>query len=291
MKPAPFTYHAPDSLDEALALRAQHAGDGAALAGGQSLVPILSLRLASPTVLIDVGRLGELATIVREGDELHVGASTRQRTAENSPDVAASCGLLAEALPWIGHPSTRNRGTVGGSLAHADPAGELPAVALALDARLTLRSERGERVVAAGEFFHGFMSTAIEPDELLVRLTLPADAPRSGASFLEVARRHGDFALVAVAAVVCLGEGDAIAAARIAVAGVDGTPVRASEAEALLRGGTAGAALFAEAAARAAQGLEPHGDLHASAAYRRHVAGILVARALQKATDRAREEP
>ncbi len=286
MKPAPFAYHAPASLEEAIALRAQHGAEGVALAGGQSLVPILSLRLAQPSVLIDVGRLPELATITREPERLHVGATTRQRVAERAPDVAC-CRLLADALPLIGHPSTRNRGTMGGSLAHADPAAELPTVALALDAELSLLSERGARVVRAADFFHGFMSTAIEPDELLVRISLPVDQPGIGVSFLEVARRHGDFALVAVATVLGLGDRGQIASARIVVAGVDATPIRLREAEGLLAGGDAAAALFAEAAACAARELQPHGDLHASAAYRRHVAGVLVARGLHEAAARA----
>jgi carbon-monoxide dehydrogenase medium subunit len=289
VKPAPFAYHAPGSLEEALALRTRHAGEGVALAGGQSLVPILNLRLAAPSVLIDLRRIPELATIAVEGGRLRVGAMTRQRTAERAPEVGASSTLLAEALPWLGHPSTRNRGTIGGSLAHADPAAELPTVALALDAQLELRSERGARVVAAADFFHGFMSTAIEPDELLVGISFPVDAPRTGASFVEVARRHGDFALVAAAAVVRLGEDGGIAAARVVIAGVDGTPVRARAAEELLEGSRPSVELFADASARASDELDPHGDLHASAAYRRHVAGVLVARVLRTAAGRAQE--
>jgi carbon-monoxide dehydrogenase medium subunit len=289
VKPAAFAYHAPDTLEEALALRAAHAGEGVALAGGQSLVPILNLRLAAPSVLIDLRRIRELAAVTVERGRLRLGAMTRQRDAERSTEVGAASSLLAQALPWVGHPSTRNRGTVGGSLAHADPAAELPTVALALDAELELHSARGGRVVAAEDFFHGFMSTAIEPDELLVAISLPVDGPRTGTSFVEVARRHGDFALVAAAAVVRLRDDEGIAAARVVIAGVDGTPVRAHAAEQQLEGARPHPGLFAEAAARAAADLEPHDDLHASAAYRRHVAGVLVARVLRTAAERARE--
>jgi carbon-monoxide dehydrogenase medium subunit len=287
VKPPPFDYHAPESLEEALALRARTAGEGTVLAGGQSLLPILNLRLAAPAALVDIGGVAELRGIAADGDVLRVGAGTRQRAAERSEDVGAGCRLLHAALPWIGHRAIRNRGTIGGSIAHADPAAELPAVALALDAELVLASEQRRRTVAARDFFHGFMQTAIEPDELLVEVRFPADPPRSGAAFLEVARRHGDFALAGVAARVQLGPGGTVAEARLALAGVDGVPVRALEAERLVRGEEPGEELAAEAGERAAAALEPPSDLHAPASYRRRLAAVLVRRALAAAAESA----
>ena len=289
MKPSPFEYHRAASLDDALAWRARVADEGVVLAGGQSLLPILNLRLAAPAHVLDVGRLAELSAITVHGEHVRLGACVRQRLAERSGEIASACPLLAEALPWIGHPSTRNRGTVGGSLAHADPAAELPAVAVALDAHLVLDGPLGERRLPADDFFRGFMSTALEPDELLVAVEVDATAARTGTAFAEVARRHGDFALVAVAAVVGLDESGSIAHARLVLAGVDATPVRATAAEAALTGAAPSAAAFADAASIATAELEPHGDLHASSAYRRHVAGVLVVRALERAVGRATE--
>jgi carbon-monoxide dehydrogenase medium subunit len=287
VKPAPFEYHAPETLEEALALRALTAGDSAVLAGGQSLIPILSLRLAAPSALVDIGNLSELSGIAVAGRQLSIGAATRQRTAERSAEVRRACALLSLALPWIGHPSTRNRGTVGGALAHADPAGELPAVALALEAELVVRGKSGHRIVAAADFFHGFMRTAVSEDELLVEVRFPLDPSKSGSSFLEVARRHGDFALVGVACSAQLDPQGRIARARIAFAGVGGTPVRALEAEQLLAGQEPRPELLREAAAVASAATEPHSDLHASADYRRHVAKVLARRALTEALERA----
>ena len=208
MKPAPFTYFAPESLDEALALRAEHAGDCVVLAGGQSLLPILHLRLAQPAVVIDVNRIPGLGEIAERNGGLSIGARVRQRQAEQSPLVAERAPLLAKALPLIAHPAIRNRGTIGGSIAHADPAAELPAVALALDAELVATSKaRGERSIPASEFFHGFLSTALESDELLTEIRLEAPTPGSGVAFHEVARNHGAFAIVGAAAVVKVSEG------------------------------------------------------------------------------------
>ena len=287
VKPPSFEYHAPGSLDEALAIREATAGESVVLAGGQSLLPILNLRLAAPAHVLDIGRLTELGSVTVAGDCLQLGACVRQRTVERSTEVTSACPLLAEALPWIGHPSTRNRGTIGGSVAHADPAAELPAVTLAVDARLVVASARSERTVAAADFFHGVMSTALEPDELLIGIELERSLPLTGTAFVEVARRHGDFALVGVAAVVRLSETGEIVRARLVLAGVDATPVRATDAETVLTGSEPHEAAFAEAAATAAKQIEPHGDLHASAAYRRHVAAVLVRRALELAARRA----
>jgi len=281
MKPPAFEYFAPSSLDQALALRAQYGSESAVLAGGQSLIPLLNLRLTFPSVVIDLGRVAELAGIRSADGGLSIGAMTRQREAEHSDLVQRRSPLLVKALRQIGHPTIRNRGTIGGSLAHADPAAELPAVAAALGAELVARSTRGERTIPVGNFFDGFLTTSLQPDELLVEVRLPA--VKGGSSFKEVARRHGDFALVGVAAVVALNQGT-IEDARLAFLGAGPTPVRATEAEATLRGARPHEAAFAEAAEKAAVRLEPSSDIHATADYRRRVAAVLARRALLEAT-------
>lgn len=284
MKSPPFRYLAPSSLDEALSLRAEHADDCAVLAGGQSLVPLLNLRMAFPETVIDIGRVPGLGGVRERDGGLAVGAMTRHREAELSPLVAARAPLLPLALAHVGHVAIRNRGTVGGSLAHADPAAELPALALVHDAELVVRSVRGERVVPAAGFFRGYMTTAVEPDELLVEVRLPAPSPGTRAGFVEVARRHGDYALAGAAALVRLDPAGTIAEARLALFGVDATPVRAVEAEAALRGARPGEDVFREAAELAASGLAPNADVHASSEYRRRVAAVVARRALRMAT-------
>ena len=284
MKPPRFDYFAPSSLDEALALRAEHAADNAVLAGGQSLMPLLNLRLAYPSVVIDLGRVEELAGIRSMNGSLAIGAMTRQRQTEQSALVQEHCPLLVQALRHVGHTTIRNRGTVGGSIAHADGAAELPAVALALGAEILARSVRGERAIAADDFFLGFLTTALEPDELLVEIRFPTMSGRVGSSFVEVARRHGDFALVGVAAVVELGAEGTIANASLAFIGVGGAPVRATEAGTALRGSRPDETTFAEVAQQAAASLDPPSDVHASGSYRRRVAAVLARRALVEAT-------
>lgn len=278
MKPPPFLYVAPTSLDEAVAAIAEHGDDAKVLAGGQSLIPLLSLRLARPTALVDLNGVTELAAIEVNG-AVRIGAMTRHRTLERSPDVARHVPLLAAAVPYIGHAAIRTRGTIGGSLAHADPAAELPAVALALDAAFEATSTRGTRTIGAADFFAGYFTTALEPDEVLTRITFPTVAPRTGVSVQEMARRHGDFAMVAVAASVSL-DGDV----RIALINVADRPVRATEAELAMAAGSP----IDEVVALATRGLDPVSDLHASAEYRRTVAGVLVRRALTQAAERAR---
>jgi len=285
VKPPPFAYLQPTSLDEAVALRAEHE-DSAVLAGGQSLLPLLSLRLAHPETVIDLGRVPELVGISEWDGGVAVRAMTRQRAAERSELIRQRLPLVSRALVHVGHVTIRNRGTVGGSIAHADPHAELPAAALALDAELIARGPSGERTIPASEFFHGFLTTALEPDELLVEVRFPGMPERAGAGFVEVARRHGDFALVGAAAIVALGGDGAIADARLVFIGVGGAAVRATEAEALLRGRAATPESFAEAAEEAAGGLEPPSDLHASGDYRRRVARVVARRALQEATPR-----
>jgi len=289
VKPPPFDYHAPSSLQEALELLGQFGTDAKVLAGGQSLVPLLNLRLARPAHLIDINGLeSEIGQVRTNNGGLAIGAMTRQRTAEKSSVISERYPLLAEALPLIGHIQIRNRGTIGGSLAHADPASELPAVALVLDADLVVRSKsRGERVIKADSFFVSFLTTALEPDELLVEVRLPGWPSGAGWSYQEISRRHGDFAMVGVACLVRLNAGGAIAEARLAYTGAAPSPVRSREAEQFLAGQQPSTDAFAEAAEHAAKVLDPASDVHASAAYRLHVAKVLTRRALQVAVSRA----
>jgi CO/xanthine dehydrogenase FAD-binding subunit len=286
MKPPRFEYLAPASLEEALALLAEH-GDGAkVLAGGQSLVPLLNFRLVRPTYLVDLNEIPGLAYIRQDDGHVAIGALTRQRAVETSALVRERVPLLADAMPQIGHVQIRNRGTVGGSLAHADPAAELPAVVAALEGEIVVRSARGERVLQPEEFFVGYLTTAVEPSELLVEVRLPVVPPRTGTAFLEVSRRHGDFALVGVAASVTLDAGGACTRCAIALTGVGPTPVVAREAAHRLVGAKPTPEALEDVGRRAAAGLDPDGDLHASSQYRRHVAGVLTRRALARAVER-----
>ena len=243
MKPAPFDYHAPGSLAEALELLSRYGDDAKVLAGGQSLVPAMNFRLAQPSVLVDCNRLGELAYIRPSAEGLGIGAMTRQRAVEKSAEVRGQAPLVAQTMPWIAHPQIRNRGTFGGSLAHADPAAELPAVMLALDARLKTASTRGERSHQAGEFFQGLFETALEPDELLCEVVVPAPQPGGGFAFAEMSRRHGDFALVGVAVALRL-VGDTLADVRIGLLSVGETAVLATGAAEMLEGKVPGMRSF-----------------------------------------------
>lgn len=282
MKPVDFHLHQPRTVSEAVTLLAKHADDVKVLAGGQSLVPLLNFRLARPEHLVDISRIAALAEIRRTPDELWVGATVRQAQAERSAAVAAHAPLLAAALPNIAHPPIRNRGTVGGSLAHADPAAELPSVAVALDATFAAVSARGTREIPAAEFFRTHLTTALEPDELLTGVRFPAPAAHTGAAFHEVARRRGDFALVGVAAQVSL-QGKEIAEARICVSGVDQVPHRCPDAERLLTGSRPEPVVLDRAADAVRESVRPGHDLHATAAYRKDVAGTLTARAVAEA--------
>ena len=288
MKPAAFDYHDPRTVEEALELLARHGGEAKLLAGGQSLVPILNFRLSKPQVLIDLNRIPALAYLRPWEGGLAVGAMTRQRAAERSPLVQERCPLLAEALPIVGHAQIRNRGTIGGSLAHADPAAELPAVATALDAALVLRGPGGERVVGASEFFVSYLTTSLEPTEILVEIRVPAWPEGAGWAFEELSRRHGDFAIVGVAAIISLGAGDTCTAARLALAGAAPTPLRARRAEQALVGRPLTPEAIGEAAAAAARQADPEPDIHASAEYRREMVRVFTARAIRAATARAR---
>jgi carbon-monoxide dehydrogenase medium subunit len=288
MKLPDFAYEAPATLSEAVALLAEHQDEASVLAGGQSLIPLLALRLARPPVLVDINGLSELSGVSVTDDWVAIGAMTREYVAEESEAVAETLPLLAAALPLIGHEAIRSRGTIGGSLAHADPAAELPAVARALDAEFVVRSRSGERVIPAAEWFEGYLATARRPDEILVEVRFPAAGPGTGATFLEVARRHGDFAMVGVAASLTLA-GGAVTDARLAFSGIADVPVRAAEAEAFLLGQEPSADLFEEAARRATAGIDPPADLHGSAEYRKKVAATLVRRGLRAAADNAHE--
>lgn len=288
MKPAAFEYFAPQSLDAALALLAQHGGDAKPLAGGQSLIPAMNFRVAQPAILVDLNRLDELDYVRQaDGGELRIGAMTRQRRLERELLVARAAPLLHETIPYIAHPQIRNRGTIGGSLAHADPAAELPVIAMALDARLRLQSASGERWVAAGEFFQGLFTTALTPEELLVEIALPAMPPRTGWSFIEFARRHGDYALMGVAARVTLDEAGQCRQARLVYLNAGDGPVDARQAAESLRGRTLSTEAIDAAADLAADNeIDPTGNVHASAEYQRHLANVLTRRALKQAAER-----
>lgn len=285
MKPAPFTYHAPGTVDDALGLLAEHGDDAKVLAGGQSLVPILALRLAAPAHLIDIGGVAGLDRIDRNG-VLSIGATVTQRRAERSTEVRRWCPLLADALPCIAHPQIRNRGTVCGSLAHADPAAELPAVMLAVGASMTIAGPGGIRAVPADEFFVSYLETAVGSDELLLQVDVAAWPVGAGWSFLEISRRQGDFALVGAATLLQLAGDGTIAEARLAFTGVASTPVRVAPAEAALVGQPPDADAFAAAGAIVADTFEPPADVHATSDYRRHVGGVLTRRTLTQALER-----
>lgn len=293
MKPAPFEYYAPTTVDEALAHLAEHGYEAKPLAGGQSLIPTMNFRLAQPAVLVDLNNISELFYIRPEDDGgLRIGAMTRQSQVEHDPLVAERAPLLHETMPHIAHPQIRNRGTIGGTLAHADPAAELPAVSLALNARFRLRSPAGERWVSADDFFVGFFTTALEPGELLVEIALPpmphSRNGRSGWSFQEIARRHGDYALVGVAALVTLDDRDRCQQARLVFLSVGEGPVEAHQAAEVLKGQRPTPEAIRAASETAANAdIDPGSDIHASAEFRRHLAKVLARRALTQAFQRA----
>ena len=290
MKPAPFEYYAPNTVDEALAHLAEHGWDAKVLAGGQSLIPMMNFRIAQPAVLVDLNRIPELFYIRPNGNGgLLLGAMTRQNQVEHDSLVAKRAPLLHETIPQVAYPQIRSRGTFGGSLAHADPSAELVAVAIALNARLRLRSQAGERWVPADEFFVGLFTTVLEPDELLVEVALPPMPPRSGWSFLQVTRRHHDFCMAGVAVLVTLDEKGRCEQARLVFLSVGDGPVSARQAAATLIGQTPTPELIRTAAEKAASDeIDPGSDIHASAEYRRHLAKVLARRALTQAFDRAR---
>ena len=289
MKPAAFKYVLPKTLEEALALKAEHGDEAVFLAGGQSLIPAMNFRLAQPGVLIDINALDELAFIRRDeaSGELRLGALTRHRDLQFDPAIAAAQPLLHETAPNVAHPQIRNRGTLCGNLAHADPASEFPAVMLALNARMRLQSAAGERWIPAEDFFVSVFTTARGDDEMLTEVALPAPAPGTGSAFLEVARRPGDYAMMGVAAVVVLDESGICSDARLAYCSAGETPVAAKGAAAGLIGGRMAADDIAAAAEQARQEIAPVGSVHASIAFQCHLAAVLTRRALAKAVERA----
>ncbi|MDD9369174.1 MAG: xanthine dehydrogenase family protein subunit M [Acidimicrobiales bacterium] len=289
MKPAPFDYHAPTTADEAVGLLAELGDTAKLIAGGQSLVPMLALRLAVFEHLVDLGRVGDLRGIEHVDGAVRIGAATTQATVERSADIAAAVPLLARATPLIGHFQIRNRGTVGGSLAHADPAAEYPAVALALDAEMEILSSGGRRTVPAAAFFDGLWSTAVGDDELLSAVTFPVWTGRCGFAVREFARRHGDFAIAGAAVAVELDEDDQVRRCGIGLLGLGSTPERATAAEAALVGAGVDA-LDAEGVGRlAVEKLDAvPSDLHGSADYRRRVGAAMVTNAWRAASEEAR---
>jgi carbon-monoxide dehydrogenase medium subunit len=288
MKPAPFDYYAPTTLEEAVGLLQQHGDSARLIAGGQSLGPLLNMRLARPEELIDLNKVDGLDYIRSDDGGLTIGALTRQRAVERSTVVAWGWPLLHQAMPHIGHTTIRNRGTIGGSIAHADPSAELPAVVTALGAALRVLGPSGERTIGPAELFLGYLTTSLAPDELLTEVWLPPLPPRTGHAWLEYARRHGDFALAGVAAVLTLSPDDTCSAARLVYTGVGPAPFDAHDAADLLVGQSPTPEAFAAAAERAAADCEPDSDLHASAAYRRHLVRGLTRRALEQAHQQAR---
>lgn len=287
MKPPPFEYHAPTTVADTVRVLHHYGDAGKVLAGGQSLMPLLNFRLARPAALVDINGVEELDYLRQEDGWLAIGALVRQRAAEMSSLVAETCPLLAEALPFVGHFQIRNRGTVVGSLAHADPAAELGAVALALGAELRIQGPRGSRLVSADQFFVSYLTTVVAADELLVETRFPTAPPRTGYGFAEFARRHGDFALVGVAAVVSRDGADRCVDVRLAFTGVGPIPVLFTDEEGILRGEPLKPQAMNALAERAAGSLGTESDVHASAEYRRELARVLAEQALQAAGARS----
>jgi CO/xanthine dehydrogenase FAD-binding subunit len=288
MKPAPFDYIAATSVEMAAVSLAEGGDDAKIIAGGQSLVPLLNFRLLRPSVLVDINRIESLAFITETATDVRIGALARHHQLETSPVIARHLPVLARAMTHVAHLAIRNRGTIGGSLAHGDPAAELPMMALLLDAELHIASVSGTRTIAARDFFLDALTVDIAAGEIVTEIVVPKLPPRTGWGFAEVARRHGDFALAAAAATLTLASG-AIVEARIALTGVGRTALRAAAPENLLVGQTPTADLSSQVVEAVRAAIEPETDLHASAAYRRHLAGVLTSRALAAAWRRAME--
>ncbi len=290
MKPAPFEYHAPDSLEQALGLMRQYADDAKILAGGQSLVPAMNFRVAQPSVLIDLNRVSELSFIRGEGETIRIGAMTRERHLEFDSSIEKHIPLLTEAAQFIAHPQIRNRGTLGGSIANADPAAELTVLMLALDARLKAQNASGERWIDAHDFFAGMFTTALASDEILVEIELPFMPPHTGWSFMEVAPRAGDYALMGVAALVTLDENGKCKNAKLVYLNAGDGPVDAKESARLLEGEALNDKLIESAAAMASEKeINPFGNIHTSIDFQRHLANVLTKNALKQAVKRAEE--
>jgi aerobic carbon-monoxide dehydrogenase medium subunit len=282
MKPAIFEYHAPTTIDAAIGLLARYQGEARLLAGGQSLLPMMNFRLVSPAAIIDLNRIPDLAYIRNGNGTVRLGAMTRQRTVEFSPIVAKHLPLLVEAIKLVAHLPIRSRGTIGGSIAHADPAAELPMVLQALEGEVVVRGPAGERLIKATNLFQGLLTTSLAPDEMIVEVRLAAMPPHAGSAVEEFARRRGDFAIAAVAAIVERA-GERCFKARLATAGIGSTSVRLTAAEAILERDGLGDTVIEEAAAKAAEMVSPLSDQQASIEYRRHLTRVLTERALRRA--------
>jgi len=288
VKPAPFQYVRPSSVSDALAALARYRDDAKVLAGGQSLIALMNLRLVKPAVLVDINRLSDIAYIREENGTVAIGALTRQSAVESSGVIARQCPLMAEAIRFVAHRPIRNRGTVGGNLAHADPTSELPAVAVALDATFVARSTDGQRAISAADFFVGLLSSALASKELLTEMRIPIWPAGQGWSFMEVSPRAGDYALVGVAATLQVQEG-ICQAARLVYSGVGVRPARVAAAEQMLLGGPANEATFRAAGEVAAGQVDPSSDFHATGDYRRDLVRVLTRRALMRALDRCKK--
>lgn len=282
MKNPPFTYHRPESLADALALLAEHGDDAKVLAGGQSLLPVMALRLGRPDHIVDIGRITELTLLGAGTEQIEIGALVTHAEVERSEAIGRHAPLIAAAAPFIGHRAIRTRGTTVGSIAHADPAAEMPAVCLALGATMVVASADGTREIAAADFFEGYLTTALAPTEILTHVRFPGWPDAAGAAVVEISRRHGDYALVGLACTIEM-SGGVISDAALSFFGADSTPVRVADAEAALVGQTPGEAAFAAAAEIVSAQLEPPSDVHGTRNYRKHIAGVLTRRGLAEA--------
>lgn len=289
MKPATVDYHRAESREHALSLLQEYGDEAKLLAGGQSLVPLMSFRLVQPGVLIDLNRVADLAHMGEDKDHLVIGSMVRQRAVETSSMIRDQAPLLSEALGHVGHVTIRNRGTIGGSLAHADPAAELPVALLVLDGEVVVDGVAGQRIVKGKDFFIGTLTTSLAPDELLTAVRVPRPAMGVGVGLAELSRRHGDFAIVVAMALVQLAPDGTCRAVRIAVGGAQSIPARLPQAESILVGVEPGSASIEEAAQAAASAVSPVADVHAPAEYRREMTRVFVKRALTQAAKRAKD--
>ncbi|NYE07059.1 CO/xanthine dehydrogenase FAD-binding subunit [Bacillus niacini] len=289
MKPPKFSYLRPNSLQEALDMLAEYGDDAKIMSGGQSLIPLLNMRLSTPGYIIDIGRVEELKGIREEEDVIVIGGMTRHVDVEKSALVREKCPLLTEGITWVGHNQIRSRGTIGGSIAHADPSAELPCMLTALRGEIVIMSREEEITVSPEEFFLSYLLTSLEPNQLIKEIRFPKIKKGSGYAFEEVARRHGDFALVEVAAVVELEADGTIADAKIALGGANSVPFIPEAVEGFLIGKMPDDSILKEAATLQLGDLDPEGDIHGSKEYRRYLSGVLLERALYKAIARARE--
>jgi carbon-monoxide dehydrogenase medium subunit/2-furoyl-CoA dehydrogenase FAD binding subunit len=288
MKPSAFEYYTPFTVREAVELLQRHGDEAKILAGGQSLIPMMNFRVARPKVLIDINKIKELDYIREEKGELVIGGLTRERTLEVSPVVKKKCPILAEAISHIGHLPIRTRGTIGGSLVHADPSAEIPIIVCGLGGKMKVVGPSGERTLGPDEFFLTYLTSALEAAEVLVEVRIPTLPANAGWSFMEFSRRHGDFGIVAVASVLYLENKGLCRQARIALGGVAPTPMRAGEAENLLAGRVITEELIKEAGIKAAQATDPESDYHASAEYRKDMAKVFTQRSLKEAWNKAK---